>query len=106
MRVANILVVIAVAGALIAGAAAAQEADGPEIPPPREEPNDIDGDGLYEDVNGDETFSIADVQTLFSNIDSDYVNEHPDKFDFAGRDDGEVTIADVQKLFLELVDDE
>ena len=106
-NVTTIAVAIAVAIALAVastGAVTAQEYEGPPIGD--EEPTDPDGDGLYEDVNGDGNFTIADVQVFFVHMDSDQVRENSELFDFAGRDDGEVTIGDVQHLFLELVDDE
>ena len=58
---------------------------------------DLDEDGLYEDINGDGGFTIVDVQALFSNLDSDVVQNNVSKFDFNG--DGEVDINDVQRLY-------
>ncbi|MDQ2055083.1 MULTISPECIES: PQQ-binding-like beta-propeller repeat protein [Halobellus] len=58
---------------------------------------DLDGDGRYEDVNGDGAFTATDVQALFANLDSDAVQENPELFDFNG--DGQVDITDVQALF-------
>lgn len=58
---------------------------------------DLDEDGLYEDVNGDGAFTIVDVQALFANLDSDVVQNNPSKFDFNG--DGEVDVTDVQALY-------
>ena len=63
-------------------------------------PNDLDGDGRYEDVNGDGTFDIVDVQALFANLDDSVVQNNPDAFDFNG--DGQVDVVDVQRLFNEL----
>lgn len=61
---------------------------------------DLDEDGLYEDVNGDGAFTIVDVQALFANLDSDVVQENAEKFDFNG--DGEVDVTDVQALYARL----
>ncbi|WP_152422966.1 dockerin type I domain-containing protein [Halorubrum kocurii] len=61
---------------------------------------DVDNDGLYEDVNGDGAFTISDIQALFANLDSDDVQQNPEAFDFNGDDD--VTISDVQALFSQL----
>ena len=58
---------------------------------------DFDGDGLYEDVNGDGSFTAVDVQALFANLESDAVQENPELFDFNG--DGQVDVTDVQALF-------
>jgi len=61
-------------------------------------PTDPDGDGLYEDVNGDGEFDIVDVQALFTNFeDDDTIRNNPDKFDF--NQDGTVDVVDVQRLF-------
>ncbi|GAB7095057.1 hypothetical protein JCM30237_22100 [Halolamina litorea] len=62
---------------------------------------DTDGDGQYEDINGDGTLDIVDVQALFANLDDDAVENNVEKFDF--NDDGTVDIVDVQALFYELV---
>jgi hypothetical protein len=60
---------------------------------------DIDGDGLYEDVNGDGNFTIADVQVFFQNRDSDVVQNNAELFNFDNNDPPDVTIRDVQALF-------
>jgi hypothetical protein len=75
-----------------------------ESPPPVGEfenaPTDPDEDGLYEDINGDGTFDIVDVQALFANLNDDAIQNNPDAFDFNG--DGQVDVVDVQRLFNEL----
>ncbi|MBX0324347.1 hypothetical protein EGH21_15055 [Halomicroarcula sp. F13] len=63
-------------------------------------PTDPDGDGLYEDVNGDGEFDIVDVQALFANLEGDTVQNNAANFDFNG--DGTVDVVDVQKLFTEV----
>lgn len=55
---------------------------------------DLNNDGLYEDVNGDGVFDVADVQALFAASDS---IENGAAFDF--NEDGQFDIADVQTLF-------
>ena len=78
----------------------AQLADLPEqLPGGEGRPQDLDTDGLYEDVDGDGTFDIFDVQILFENLDSDAVQDHAELFDFSGVNPGEVNIFDVQGLF-------
>jgi hypothetical protein len=44
--------------------------DGPKIAAGAPEANDLDGDGLYEDVNGDNTVDIFDVQTILGAVDT------------------------------------
>lgn len=62
-------------------------------------PTDPDGDGQYEDVNGDGSVDVVDVQTLFATLDSDVVRNNPQAFDFDG--DGSVSVVDIQALFVE-----
>jgi PKD repeat protein len=86
------------------GSASLTVAEEDETPPPIDgfanAPTDPDGDGLYEDVNGDSEFNIVDVQALFANLDDETVENNPDKFDF--NQDGDVDVVDVQKLFNEV----
>jgi hypothetical protein len=63
-------------------------------------PTDTDGDGLYEDVNGDGVFDFNDVQALFANIDDATVQSNVAAFDFNG--DQAVDFNDVQALFVEV----
>jgi surface glycoprotein (TIGR04207 family) len=61
---------------------------------------DLDGDGFYEDVDGDGELDIFDVQTLFENQDSEAVQDA--RFNFnEGETSDEVDIFDVQALFEE-----
>lgn len=62
-------------------------------------PKDPDNDGTYEDVNGDGTFDLNDVTTLFENSDGEIVNQYAEAFDFNGN--GEFDIVDVQALYNE-----
>ncbi|WP_049984764.1 PKD domain-containing protein [Halobellus rufus] len=62
---------------------------------------DLDDDGVYEDVNGDGTVDELDVQLLFAERNGDVVQGSPDAFDFNG--DGEFDILDVQSLYYEEV---
>ena len=62
--------------------------------------SDLDGDGTYEDVNGDGSFTVSDVQALFANQNSDAVQNNPASLDFNG--DGSFTVSDVQALFARL----
>ncbi|WP_160134716.1 dockerin type I domain-containing protein [Halococcus salsus] len=78
------------------------ELDGSSGPAPvgnaTEPPTDPDGDGKYEDVNGDGSVTQADAQALYDNLDSLKGNT---AFDFNG--DGSVTLADTQALYSESV---
>ena len=76
-----------------------EDAGPPPLPDQDNAPQDLDGDGLYEDVNGDDQFSIADVQIFFQNRDSDAVQNNPEAFNFDETDPPEVSIGDVQALF-------
>lgn len=66
----------------------------------RNPPTDPDGDGLYEDINGDGESNIVDVQALFKNQENEVIQNNPSAFDFNG--DGTVNVVDVQKLFSEV----
>jgi hypothetical protein len=65
-------------------------------------PTDPDGDGVYEDVNGDGEVNVGDVQALFANDDGPVVQNNTAAFDVNG--DGEVNVGDVQALFAETSD--
>jgi hypothetical protein len=65
-------------------------------------PTDVDGDGLYEDVNGDGSVNVIDVQALFANLDDPTIRNNVDAFDYNG--DGSVNVVDVQALFANGVD--
>jgi hypothetical protein len=63
---------------------------------------DTTGDGLLNDIDGDGTFDIFDVQALFSNLDS-VVQSYPGLFNFNADDTPSgVSIFDVQGLFGQL----
>ncbi|RLM49534.1 right-handed parallel beta-helix repeat-containing protein [Halorubrum sp. Atlit-28R] len=68
-----------------------------------DEPNDLNGDGLYEDIDGDGEFDVFDVQALFNNRDSTAVTSNPEAFNFAGDENPDsVSVFDVQALFTDL----
>nr|WP_264475110.1 malectin domain-containing carbohydrate-binding protein [Salinirubrum litoreum] len=60
-------------------------------------PTDPDGDGLYEDVNGDGDVNVGDAQAIFANADDPVVVNNVDAFDYNG--DGDVNVGDAQALF-------
>jgi len=60
-------------------------------------PQDLDGDGLYEAVRGSDEFTILDVQSLFTHLNSPAVTNSTWAYDFA--DTGDVSTLDVQALF-------
>lgn len=62
-------------------------------------PQDLTGDGLYEDIRGDGQVSVLDVQTLFNHIERPDVQDNAALFNFAGNNQNEVSILDVQDLF-------
>jgi len=61
---------------------------------------DPNGDGLYEDVDGDGEFDIIDVATFLFTYDSEPVQDSAPLFDFTG--DGVVDSFDVTALLFEL----
>ena len=69
----------------------------PALPGFESAPTDPDGDGVYEDVNGNGELSLADVTALFANAESPEVTENAAAYDF--NDNGEFTLADVTVLF-------
>jgi len=62
-------------------------------------PKDLDGDGLYEDVRGDNQTDVFDVQALFQHMDSPVVQNHSEYFNFSNGDPSKVTVFDIQSLF-------
>jgi hypothetical protein len=64
-------------------------------------PTDPDGDGLYEDINGNSKSNIVDVQAFFANRNDPVIRNNPEKFDFSGN--GRVNVVDVQNLFNEVL---
>jgi len=82
--------------------------EGPPAVVGTDPPRDLDGDGLYEDIDGDGELSIGDVQQFFQNRDADVVQNNAEFFNFSAADTAaasdtvtpeEVTIGDVQALF-------
>ena len=75
------------------------EGDGGDLPPVvgDQPPTDPDGDGRYEDVNGDGEVTYADVVDLFENFDSAAVEDNPEAFDFNGN--GRLDFDDIIALF-------
>ncbi|MFB6168150.1 MAG: alkaline phosphatase D family protein [Haloferacaceae archaeon] len=65
-----------------------------------ESPTDVDGDGLYEDLNGNGRLDYDDVRTLFDNFDSDSVTMNRSAYDFNGN--GRLDFNDVVDLFGEV----
>lgn len=59
-------------------------------------PQDLNGNGLDEDINGDGKLTPADLSLFALNIDSKVIQMHVESFDFNG--DGAVNLADVRVL--------
>jgi hypothetical protein len=74
----------------------------PKLPEASGPPQDLDGDGLFENVSGDGSPGVDDVQMLFDNLDSARVQENADAYNFQGGSPDRVTIFDVQAMFFEL----
>lgn len=60
------------------------------------QPQDVDGDGRYEDVTGDGALGQADVSVFFEYQHRDVVKNHTEYFDYSGN--GKVTHGDVAVL--------
>ena len=63
-------------------------------------PTDPDGDGVYEDINGNGEMNVVDVQAMFANRGDPGLKNNPQYFDFSGN--SEVDVVDVQALFAEI----
>lgn len=59
-------------------------------------PRDLNGDGLYEDVNGDGQLTMEDASLLEANIEAPEIQENWWAFDFDN--DGDADVADVELL--------
>jgi PKD repeat protein len=63
-------------------------------------PTDPDGDGLYEDVNGNGRLDYDDIVTLFEEFDSDAVRMNEAAYDF--NENGELDYDDIVDLYEEI----
>ena len=88
-----------VGGATGATLTVSEEAGPPALPGQDDPPQDIDGDSLYEDIDGNDEFTIGDVQIFFQNRDSDVVQNNPEAFNFDERKPPGISVGDVQALF-------
>jgi len=68
--------------------------DGPGWP---DHATDPDGDGLYEDVNGNGEVDYSDVIEYFNHMDSEAMQDQVEYFDYNGN--GEIDFADLVDLF-------
>ncbi len=68
-------------------------------PPPIDgkQPNDLNGDGKYEDVDGDGNFNFGDIVFFFKNFEKDAIKNYPQFYDF--NNDGSVNFGDIVALF-------
>ncbi len=69
----------------------------PTLPGMESPAQDLDSDGLCEDVNGNGRLDFADVRDFFRHLDSPEVQGNQEAFDFNGN--GRVDMADVKVLF-------
>jgi hypothetical protein len=67
------------------------------IPGQTASPKDLNGDGLYEDLTGDGTFSFTDVEVFFHQMDWIDENLPTEYFDFNGN--GRIDFDDIVDLF-------
>jgi len=61
------------------------------------QPKDLNGDGLFEDVNGDGKLDFGDIVILFLNFERSEIRDYCQFYDFNG--DGQVNFGDVIALF-------
>ncbi|WP_318568004.1 choice-of-anchor I family protein [Salinigranum marinum] len=73
---------------------------GPPVVTGTEPPVDVDGDGAYEDVNGNGRLDYDDVVALFGNIESDAVQLNKEAYDF--NENGRLDYADIVTLYDEV----
>jgi PKD repeat protein len=67
------------------------------VPPSTDPPTDTDGDGLYDDVNGNGRLDFADVVLYFNAMDWIVAHEPVGPFDYNGND--RIDFADVVWVF-------
>jgi hypothetical protein len=82
------------------GSASVQVEAGPSPVVGSSPPGDADGDGKFEDINGDGTFNVVDVSALLQNRNSAAIENSPTSFDFNG--DGQFSIVDINALLTSL----
>jgi PKD repeat protein len=63
-------------------------------------PTDPDGDGLYEDLNGNGRLDYEDIEILFSNFDADSVTMNKSAYDF--NENGQLDFDDIVDLYEEV----
>ena len=63
-------------------------------------PTDPDGDGLYEDLNGNGRLDYEDIEILFSNFDADSVTMNESAYDF--NENGQLDFDDIVDLYEEV----
>jgi len=63
-------------------------------------PTDPDGDGRYEDLNGNGRLDYEDIEILFSNFDADSVRMNASAYDF--NENGQLDVDDVVDLYEEV----
>ncbi len=68
----------------------------PQLPGAEKAAQDLDGDGLYEDINGDGKIDSNDVALLFEDLDSELVRKKAKLFDF--NQNGRIDYDDVVEL--------
>jgi PKD repeat protein len=67
------------------------------IPGQTASPQDLDGDGFYEDLSGDGSLSFVDVELFFHQMDWIEDNTQIEDFDLNGN--GRIDFADIVDLF-------
>lgn len=63
-------------------------------------PHDLDGDGEYEDVNGNNETDLADVVVYFAHVDEEPIENNTEAYDYTNN--GDTDVADAVELFKEV----
>jgi PKD repeat protein len=69
------------------------------VPGQEAPPQDMTGNGLYEDIDGDGDFALEDIQILFENRNTTSVQKNAEFYNFSGNNSEEVTLEDVRALY-------
>lgn len=67
-------------------------------------PQDLDGNGLYRDIDGDGTFDLVDVRLFFENLSEPVIQYNPAFFNFDEGTPANADLDDVRALYQAYLD--